>query len=258
MKIPLLLALSLISLCTRGQKKYQFEDFSEKYTAEIRIAESIKKIPTNYSEVSILDKKSNSKIITVKCPPFKLRLNEDGKLRNEFSTAFQDTARILYFDDFNFDSRKDLALAVGRSNCQNQPIYIIYLETDSGLEYSHAFTKLTRENCGMFGVDREDKKITTIKKIDCCWQRFSEYHVKNNEPVAMKIIKIDKSQNHVSDNITERYRIDGQFVEEHYQRFTAGGDLILAYSVSLENNKKNAISPCILIQGLPSVYYNKP
>lgn len=85
----------------------------------------------------------------------------------------------LIFADFNFDGTQDLAIRNGHYGPYGGVIYDIYVFNQSKHEFvlSSELSALTRENIGMFQLDKKRKRIITFNKSGCCYHMRSEYRI---------------------------------------------------------------------------------
>jgi hypothetical protein len=83
----------------------------------------------------------------------------------------------------------------GLNSCYGGPSFDIYLYINKAFVYNAAFSELSNQYCGMFQVDDKAKTLSTMTKDGCCWHQYSEYVVKNNKPVPVKIVEEDARGN---------------------------------------------------------------
>ena len=143
---------------------------------------------------------------------------------------------IVIFDDFNFDGKEDIAVKYGNESCYGGPSYEVYLYQNGTFKHSAEFSALGQMYCGFFEIDDEKKQIHTMTKSGCCWHQFSEFVVKNNKPVPIKIVEQKYEGDYLVNKIEEwkngkhTVRIENQLLIDDLQ------DNIVLKAV-LENGK---------------------
>jgi hypothetical protein len=73
----------------------------------------------------------------------------------------------------------------------------------------------------MFNVDHAEKTISTMTKSGCCWHQYSDFIVKQNRPVVIKIVEESVNVNGFFLEITEQNRINGKLRRKEHSVFTA-------------------------------------
>jgi hypothetical protein len=98
----------------------------------------------------------------------------------------------------------------------------------------------------MFQVDAQKKKIMTMTKSGCCWHQFSEYIVKKNVPVAVKIVEEDATGNNSPYfvHVTTKELIGGSMKEKE-QLYMPYDNVDTVYAFKLKKNNKTV---CIFEQ----------
>lgn len=187
MKINLSIVFCLLlTISAFGQKTYQFEHFSDDYTATVTVNKSTDEYQKS-GTIKVVNVKSKQTVITVKSESLVYLEFNEGKVKTNVQEIPYGEQSILIFEDFNFDGKKDLAIQDGQNSCYGGPSYQIFLKSEKDFTKNEAFTRLAQEYCGIFTVDKEKKKIYTMTKSGCCWHEYSEFVVENNAPKAVKI-----------------------------------------------------------------------
>lgn len=169
-----------------GQATFSVDDFSKDFSGKIFIADTSKVFSKGW--VAILDKKTKKELIKVSSDELTCELHDGKLLANIKQSPYGEQSNIIY-QDFNFDGKSDFAVMDGQNSCYHGPSYQIYLATANGFKLSPDFTRLAQEYCGMFDVDTQTKRITTMTKSGCCWHQYSLFIVQNNKPKAISIIE---------------------------------------------------------------------
>ncbi len=195
MKYILFLTLFALSNLAFGQATFTIDGFSDGYYGKVSINDTAEVFSPGWT--AVYDKKTNKEIIKVEADELSLSLHDGQAIANVKSLPYGEQS-VLMYEDFNFDGKKDFAVMDGQNSCYHGPSFKIYLAVDNGFIFNEAFTRLAQEYCGMFQVDHEQKKISTMTKSGCCWHEFSEFVVEGNKPKAVKIITEEYSVPFVS------------------------------------------------------------
>ena len=185
MKTVSTIVFLVLTNLTFAQTVFTMDGFSKDYYGKVEISDTSEVFSKGW--IAIYDRKTDKQIIKVVSDELAISLHDGKAIANIKSLPYGEQSLIMY-DDFNFDGKKDFAIEDGQNSCYNGPSFKIYLATDKGFSLSKAFTRLAQEYCGMFQVDYNEKKISTMTKSGCCWHEFSEFIVENNTPKAIKII----------------------------------------------------------------------
>lgn len=231
--------LALILLTTGmayGQVTFTVDDFSNYYYGKLFISDTTEVFSPGW--VAIYNKKTQQQLIKVESEELTFTLHDGRVKANIRELPYGEQSQIIY-EDFNFDGRNDFAIMDGQNSCYHGPSFQIYLTTDNGLKYSPEFTQLAQEYCGMFNIDPQEKRISTMTKSGCCWHQFSEFMVQNNKPVAIKIVEESYHPTGIMWDYVENNRINGKMVETHYSLYDNEGEMEnLIYYFEFNNGKK--------------------
>jgi FG-GAP repeat len=115
-----------------------------------------------------------------------------GQVRDSVVVATQrepascnDVGRTVAVGDFNFDGYDDLAVPVDNAGPYGGQTYAILLFHAASGHYAEAprLSALTRENLGLFAVDKQRKRLRTFNKSGCCVHFKSKFAVVHDEPI---------------------------------------------------------------------------
>lgn len=165
-----------------GQSTYEIKNFSKKYFAVLTIAKGYEDEVFKKGEISIYETENKKKIITVESEEFTFDTDEKGEVKTNVLELPYGEQSIIIYEDFNLDDVPDLAIMDGQHSCYHGPSFLIYLSENNQLKLSPEFTRLAQEYCGMFSVDKQEKRIYTMTKDGCCWHQFSTFKIENNQP----------------------------------------------------------------------------
>lgn len=96
---------------------------------------------------------------------------------------------LLYFDDFNFDGRLDLAIRNGTDPEKDyKGRFDVYLQDPQKPQWvlNQALTDLAKDSTsGLFSVSPLDGMLLSYAEGDCCWNRRSHWKVQGGELVLL-------------------------------------------------------------------------
>lgn len=96
---------------------------------------------------------------------------------------------LLYFDDFNFDGRLDLAIRNGTDPEKDyKGRFDVYLQDSQKPQWvlNHALTDLAKDSAsGMFSVSPLDGVLLSQAERECCWFRLSHWKMQGEELVLL-------------------------------------------------------------------------
>ncbi len=236
MRFILLLTLLISTNILSAQTTFIVDDFSDRYAGKVYISQPAEVFSKGW--VAIFDKKTKRQLIKVNSDELTFNLRDGQIVSNIKELPYGEQSPIMY-EDYNFDGKKDLALMDGHNSCYHGPSFQIYLATKTGFTRSHAFTRLSQEYCGMFDVDPKTKKIHTITKSTCCWHQYSDFIVRNNKPIAIKIVEEGLNQNGLTSDFTEYNRVGGKLIRKNYSVFNLEDqEKNIIFSFEFNNQKK--------------------
>ncbi|MBU6957014.1 hypothetical protein KRR23_04555 [Pseudomonas sp. CVAP len=96
---------------------------------------------------------------------------------------------LLYFADFNFDGRQDLAIRNGTDpKVDGQSHFDVYLQDPQQTRWvlNAALTDLAKESNGMFSVSPTDGILHSQTDRGCCWMRTSQWKMRDGELVRLR------------------------------------------------------------------------
>ena len=176
------------SVAATGQKLYQVQSFSPKYTAKVWVAQPTEVFSPGW--VAVYDKATGKQLLKVSSEELAVEAQHGQAKSNVHELPYGEQS-VLIYEDFNFDGVKDLAIEDGQNSCYHGPSFRVYLAAAHGFALSPSFTELAQDYCGMFSIDRARRRLRTMTKSGCCWHQFSEYVVRNNRPQPVSIAEED-------------------------------------------------------------------
>jgi hypothetical protein len=188
--ITLLFIICFLCSNASAQTKIRIKDFSQNYYAQV-----VKKPDSSTYNIQVYEKGTHKRLINATADQISDDLLEDEQLIPNIKELPYGNQSVLIYEDFNFDGVKDFAVMNGMNSCYGGPSFDIYLYINKVFVYNDAFSELSNQYCGMFQVDAKTKTLSTMTKDGCCWHQYSEYAVKNNKPVPIKIVEEDARGN---------------------------------------------------------------
>ncbi len=236
MKHLLLFFLLLATNLAYAQETFTIDGFSNEYYGKLYISDTKEVFSPGW--VAVYDKKTNRQLIKIESDELTFNLHEGKIQANVKELPYGEQSQIMY-DDFNFDGKNDFAIMDGQNSCYHGPSFQIFLATDRGFKHSPEFTTLAQEYCGMFQVDHQEKKISTMTKSGCCWHQFSDFIVQNNKPIPIKVVEEGLSTSGILWNYVGKVRVNGKMVEKKYSVFNADmPEENILYYFEFNNGKK--------------------
>ena len=236
MRYTTLLFSLFLSAVALGQATFVVDDFSDRYFGKVFIADTTAVFSKGW--VAILDKKTKKQLIRINSDELIVDL-EEGKIRSNIKELPYGRQSLIIHEDFNFDGKKDLAIMDGQNSCYHGPSFRVYLLTRGGFVRSPAFTRLAQEYCGMFNVDDKAKKIHTMTKSGCCWHQYSDFVVRDNRPVAVRVLEVGMNANGLAWDYVEKKLVGGKMQTRKYSMLDLEDqDKNVFYSFGFSNKKK--------------------
>ncbi|MFJ2319646.1 XAC2610-related protein [Pseudomonas sp. NPDC087817] len=95
---------------------------------------------------------------------------------------------LLYFADFNFDGRLDLAIRNGTAEADQQAQFDVYLQDEQKPQWvlNEALTDLAKQTLGgMFDVVPSEKNLSSQVNKGCCWMSASRWAMRDGRLVRL-------------------------------------------------------------------------
>jgi len=177
MKLIIGLGLFLV-LCSSAiaQKTYEFRNSSKSYNVRLAIENCDENVCSGEGEFSIF-RKGRKKPFQVLKTATEFRVEGAKQLDPRIMHNYQ---HLVFFEDYNFDGVKDLAIRDGNHNFDDGPSYQIYLFSPKTKRFIHnrAFTNLNQTNyIGAMQVDEKKKVIRAFSRRYEKWESTEEFRV---------------------------------------------------------------------------------
>ncbi|WP_260958583.1 XAC2610-related protein [Pseudomonas citri] len=137
--------------------------------------------------MTVRDNKTREVLQQLQTPAGNMAVDRNGKADAWLLGPFS----LLYFDDFNFDGRLDLAIRNGSDPVASyKPKFDVYLQTPAPQKaqwiLNQPLTDLARETTsGMFSVSPLDGILLSQVDRECCWTRTTQWQMRGDELVRL-------------------------------------------------------------------------
>jgi hypothetical protein len=169
-------------------KAYDVGHFSDEFRATVTVEDSQEVFRPG--SVSVYERKSGKRLLHVEASELAFDLEQNGEVAPNVVELPYGRQSVVIYEDFDLDGRRDLAIMDGQKSCYHGPSFQIFVREGKGFKKSRAFTRLAQEEyCGMFQVDRAEKRIYTMTKSGCCWHRYDSYAVVKRAPVLLESVE---------------------------------------------------------------------
>jgi hypothetical protein len=172
----------LLSAAVFAQQNFEIKNASKNFDASFAVESCDESFCRGKITFSLFRKGEKKPFQIIKFPDSEFML-EEAKLTN--AKLMYDAQSVVFFEDYNFDGREDLALRDGNNSGYGGPSYQIYLYVAQSGKFikSRPFTDLAQgEYLGMFEVDQKKKVLRSFSKSGCCWHQTREFIVTGNRP----------------------------------------------------------------------------
>lgn len=174
--------LLFLSVAAFAQKKFEIKDASRSFDASFEVESCDADFCRGEIAFSLFRKGEKKPFQTIRLAATEFMLDE-AELSN--TKLMYDYQSVLFFEDYNFDGRQDLALRDGNNSGYGGPSYQIYIFSAASKKFirSTAFTELAQgAYLGMFEVDAKKRRLRAFSKSGCCWHQTREFAVIGNRP----------------------------------------------------------------------------
>ena len=181
----IILLLLLFPAAVAAQSEFELNNASPNFHVRLRVEKCAERFCSGKMAVTLSRKRVIRPFQLIELPATEFMI-EEATLAG--AKLMYDLQSVVFFEDFNFDGREDLALRDGNNSGYGGPSYRIYLwnETAGRFLENPSFTSLAQDaNLGMFTVDLKKKRLRTFSKSGCCWHQTREFAVLRNRPVLV-------------------------------------------------------------------------
>jgi hypothetical protein len=180
MKRVILLIL-LLSASAYAQEVFQIKNASKLYDVQLKV-ENCQENSCDGAATFTVFKKGQSKPFQSFSTPTMFSKEETKRVNTKLRYDYQS---VVFFEDYNFDGKEDLAIRDGNNGGYGGPSYQIYLFSPKTGKFvrSPAFTELNQgAYLGAVEVDKKKKVLRGFSKSGCCWHQTEEFSVVNDRP----------------------------------------------------------------------------
>lgn len=178
----IILTIFLLNVAVFAQKKFEIKNASKNFDASFAVESCDESFCRGKITFSLFRKGETKPFQIIKLADTEFML-EEAELTN--TKLMYDRQSVVFFEDYNFDGKEDLALRDGSNSGYGGPSYQIYLFAPQSKKFveSQPLTDLAQgEYLGMFEVDKKKKLLRNFSKSGCCWHQTREFAVVNNRP----------------------------------------------------------------------------
>ena len=181
-----LLSMALAAPAMAEPRAFSVNDRSGQYLVEVLFPEPPED-PHQLAQAFITVRDSNTleALQQLQTPAGNVPVDRNGKVDNWLLGP----QSLLYFDDFNFDGRQDLAIRNGNDpDASYKPTFDVYLQDPQKTQwvFNPALTNLAKEDSkGMFSVSPLDGVLLSQTDRDCCWTRATHWKMRGDDLVLL-------------------------------------------------------------------------
>lgn len=180
MKKIILLVL-VLSASSYAQEVFNIKNASSLYDVRLKVKNCQEDSCEGDATFTVF-KKGQSKPFQTFSTPTMFSKEETKRVNTKLRYDYQS---VVFFEDYNFDGREDLAIRDGNNGGYGGPSYQIYLFSPKTGNFVHnsALTELNQgAYLGAVEVDKKKKVLRGFSKSGCCWHQTEEFAVVNNRP----------------------------------------------------------------------------
>lgn len=177
MRNIVLIGLFLI-LCSSAiaQKIFEFKNSSKSYNVRLTVENCDENICAGEAKFSIF-RKGKKKAFQALTTNTEFKAEGAKQLNPKILHNYQ---HLVFFEDYNFDGVKDLAIRDGNHNFDDGPSYQIYLFSPKTKRFVHnqAFTNLNQTKyIGAMQVDEKKQVLRSFSRRYNLWESIEEFKV---------------------------------------------------------------------------------
>jgi hypothetical protein len=181
----------LINMTASAQEKFEIKGASKNYDARLEVEKCGEGSCRGDATFALFRKGASKPFQIVKIEDTEFMTEEVRKTNSKQMYSYQS---VIFFEDYNFDGREDLAVRDGNNGGYGGPTYKVYLFSPQAKRfvYNAAFTDLAQGvYLGMFHVDKKKKTLRNFSKSGCCWHEMEEFAVIGNRLKKVLVITED-------------------------------------------------------------------
>jgi len=159
-----------------AQKTFEFKNSSKIYQVRLALEKCDESVCSGEAKFSI-SRKGRKKAFQTLTTSTEFKAPGATRLK---PNVLHDQGHLVFFEDYNFDGVKDLAIRDGNHNYDEGPSYQIYLFSPKTKRFVHnrAFTNLNQNKyVGAMQVDQKKKVLRVFSRIYSRWESTEEFIV---------------------------------------------------------------------------------
>jgi hypothetical protein len=182
-----LLSMTAAAPVMAEPRSFSVNDRSGQYLVEVLFPEPPED-PHQLAQafITVRDNNTHETLQQLQTPAGNVPVDRNGKVDNWLLGP----QSLLYFDDFNFDGRQDLAIRNGNDpDASYKPTFDVYLQDPRKAQWvlNSGLTTLAKEDSkGMFSVSPLDGVLLSQTDRDCCWTRATQWKMRGDELVLLR------------------------------------------------------------------------
>jgi hypothetical protein len=174
----ILLSCLFLTLCSSmfAQKTYEYKNSSKSYNVRLTVENCDENTCAGEAKFSIF-RKGKKKAFQTLTTKTEFRVEGAKQLNPKILHNYE---HLVFFEDYNFDGIKDLAIRDGNHNFDEGPSYQIYLFSPKRKRFIHsrAFTNLNQTKyIGAMQVDYQTKVLRAFSREYNRWESVEEFKV---------------------------------------------------------------------------------
>jgi hypothetical protein len=165
-----------VSSSTMAQKTFELKNSSKIYQVRLAIEKCDESVCAGEAKFSIF-RKGRKKAFQTLTTSTEFNAPNATRLK---PNVLHDQGHLVFFEDYNFDGVKDLAIRDGNHNYDEGPSYQIYLFSPKTKRFVHnrAFTGLNQNKyVGAMEVDHQNKVLRVLSRSYGRWETTEEFRV---------------------------------------------------------------------------------
>jgi hypothetical protein len=171
-----ILICSMFVLSAIAQKTFEFRNSSKIYNVRLAVESCGENVCSGEAKFSIFRKGNHRAFQTLTTST---EFMAQGAKHPDPNILYN-YQHLVFFEDYNFDGSKDLAIRDGNHNYDHGPSYQIYLYSPKTKKFVHnrAFTNLNQSKyVGAMQVDQKKKVLRVFSRIYSRWESTEEFKV---------------------------------------------------------------------------------
>ena len=179
MKIFSLIVIIVVGATSAlAQREFLITDASKLFDVKISGAKCEGWVCGGSATYRVLQKSDSRLLLRIRLAETRFYIGETPDTSNQVREA-------VYFGDFNFDGREDIAICDGNHAAYGFPSYRVYLFDRGSFELNRQLSRIAQTRLGMFKIESSKKQLETFNKSGCCYYVTERYSIIRNRPIKV-------------------------------------------------------------------------